>query len=247
MREWLGPDDPTVRQLLGKESPDQLAKRLITTIEAGRPAVRMALWKGGAKAVEAAHDPMIEIAKLVDERARAVRQKYEDEIEAVTRVASEKVAKARFAAFGTSVYPDATFTLRLSYGSVQGWTENGTKVRSLHHAGALLRTRHRRSRRSPCRRAGRKPKTSSTSTTRFNLSTNNDIIGGNSGSPLINAKGNIVGLVFDGNIHSISGRVLVRRKAEPNRRRTPGDHPRSPGEGLQREGRCCKNLQEPKT
>ena len=113
MREWLGPDDPTVRQLLGKESPDQLAKRLIATTKLADPATRVALWKGGAKAVDAANDPMIAIAKLVDPRARAIRKKYEDEIKAVTRVASEKVAKARFTAFGTSVYPDATFTLRL--------------------------------------------------------------------------------------------------------------------------------------
>ncbi len=84
MREWLGPDDPTVRQLLSKESPDQLAKRLISTSKLADPATRLALWKGGAKAVEAANDPMIEIAKLVDERARAIRKKYEDEIEAVT-------------------------------------------------------------------------------------------------------------------------------------------------------------------
>jgi hypothetical protein len=204
MREWLGPDDPTVRQLLGKESPDQLAKRLIASSKLADPGVRMALWKGGAKAVDASDDPMIAVAKLVDERARAVRKKYEDEIEAVTRVASEKVAKARFAAFGTSVYPDATFTLRMSYGSVQGWTENGTKVPPFTLLSRLFE-----------RATGQDPfavpqswlnaKDRLDPNTRFNLSTNNDITGGNSGSPLINAKGDIVGLIFDGNIHSISG------------------------------------------
>src|SRR6185295_4034099 len=86
MREWLGPDDPTVRQLLGKESPDQLAKRLIAGTKLADPATRLALWKGGAAAVSAAGDSMIEIAKLVDERARAIRKRYEDEIEAPTRV-----------------------------------------------------------------------------------------------------------------------------------------------------------------
>jgi len=245
MREWLGPDDPTVRQLLGKESPDQLAKRLISTSKLADPAVRMALWKGGAKAVEAAHDPMIEIAKLVDERARAVRKKYEDEIEAVTRVASEKVAKARFAAFGTSVYPDATFTLRLSYGSVQGWTENGTKVAPFT---TLARFFERATGEAPFAvpPSWAKAKDKLDLTTRFNLSTNNDIIGGNSGSPLINAKGNIVGLVFDGNIHSISGAYWFDEKQN----RTVAVHPAIIHEALEKVYNAkalLSELQEPKT
>ena len=147
---------------------------------------------------------MIAIVKLVDERARSIRKRYEDEIEAVSRVASEKVAKARFAALGTSVYPDATFTLRLSYGAVEGWTENGSKVLPFTPLSRLFE-----------RATGAEPfavppkwlaaKDRLDLNTSFNLSTTNDIVGGNSGSPLINAKGEIVGLIFDGNIHSISG------------------------------------------
>jgi hypothetical protein len=204
LREWLGPDDPTVRQLLGKESPDELAKRLVTGSKLLDPKVRMALWTGGAQAVDASDDPMIAVAKSIDERARAVRKKYEDEVEAVVRTASEKIAKARFAALGTSVYPDATFTLRLSYGSVQGWTENGTQVEPFTRLSRLFE-----------RATGAEPfavpqswlkvKDQLDPNTKFNLSTNNDIVGGNSGSPLINAKGDIVGLIFDGNIHSIAG------------------------------------------
>jgi hypothetical protein len=220
MREWLGPDDPTVRQLLGKESPDALAKRLIAGSKLHDPQVRMALWKGGAQAVAASDDPMIAVVKLIDERSRAVRKKYEDEIEAVVRTASEKVAKARFAAFGTSVYPDATFSLRLSYGSVQGWTENGTQVEPFTRLSRLFE-----------RATGDKPfavpqswlkvKDQLDPNTRFNLATNNDIIGGNSGSPLINAKGDIVGLVFDGNIHSIAGSYWFDEKLN----RTVAVHP----------------------
>ncbi len=137
-------------------------------------------------------------------RSRSLRKNYEDNIEAVLRVGEEKVAKARFAALGTSVYPDATFTLRLSYGSVQGWTENGKKIESFTPLSRLFE-----------RATGEEPfavpaswlkvKDKLDLTTKFNLSTNNDIVGGNSGSPLINAKGDIVGLMFDGNIHSISG------------------------------------------
>jgi peptidase S46-like protein len=239
MREWLGPDDPTVRQLLGHESPDQLAKRLIAGSKLADPATRLALWKGGAKAVDAANDPMIQVARLVDERARAVRKKYEDEIEAVTRVASEKVAKARFAAFGTSVYPDATFTLRLSYGSVQGWTENGTKVPPFT---TLARFFERATGEAPFAvpASWAKAKDKLDLTTRFNLSTNNDIIGGNSGSPLINAKGDIVGLVFDGNIHSISGAYWFDDKLN----RTVAVHPALIKEGLEKVYNAKALLQE---
>ena len=204
MREWLGPDDPTVRQLLGKESPDQLARRLISGSKLADVKMRMALWNGGAAAVEKSDDPMIAMAKLVDERARAVRKKYEDEVEAVTRVASEKIAKARFAALGTSVYPDATFTLRLSYGSVQGWTENGADVDPFTHLSRLF---ERATGQHPFAvpESWMKVKDQLDMSTKFDLATNNDIVGGNSGSPLINARGDIVGLAFDGNIHSISG------------------------------------------
>ncbi|MBX5460657.1 MAG: S46 family peptidase [Steroidobacteraceae bacterium] len=204
MREWLGPDDPTVRQLLAKESPDDLAKRLISGSKLADPKVRMALWNGGQAAVDASDDPMIELAKQVDERARAIRKQYEDEIEAVVKTASEKVAQARFAAFGTSVYPDATFTLRLSYGAVKGWEEEGRYIEPFTYLSRLFE-----------RATGVEPfavpkswlavKDQLDLTTPFNLATNNDIIGGNSGSPLINARGEIVGLIFDGNIHSISG------------------------------------------
>jgi hypothetical protein len=220
MREWLGPDDPTVRQILGKESPDALAQRLTSGSKLSDPKVRMALWNGGAQAVEASDDPMIALAKLVDERARTVRKRYEDEVEAVVRTASEKVAKARFAALGTSVYPDATFTLRLSYGSVQGWTENDMKVEPFTQLSRLFE-----------RATGAEPfavpqswlkvKDQLDMGTKFNLSTNNDIIGGNSGSPLIDTKGNIVGLVFDGNIHSIAGSYWFDEKLN----RTVAVHP----------------------
>ena len=220
MREWLGPDDVTVRQLLGKESPEELAKRLITGSKLADPKVRMALWTGGAQAVDASNDPMIAVAKAIDARARAVRKKYEDEVEAVVRTASEKVAKARFAALGTSVYPDATFTLRLSYGSVQGWVEDGTKIEPFTHLSRLFE-----------RATGAEPfavpqswlkvKDQLDPNTKFNLSTNNDIVGGNSGSPLINAKGDIVGLVFDGNIHSIAGSYWFDEKLN----RTVAVHP----------------------
>lgn len=204
LREWLGPDHPIVRKLLSKDSPDTLAKRIIAGTKLADPAVRMQLWQGGKDAVSAAHDPMIELAEAVDPEARAVRKRYEDEVEAPVQAAEEKIAKTRFAALGTSVYPDATFTLRLNFGTVQGWVENGAPVEPFTHLNRLY---ERATGQEPFKIPERwqQAKSRLDMNTPFDLSTNNDIVGGNSGSPLIDTKGHIVGLMFDGNIHSISG------------------------------------------
>jgi hypothetical protein len=204
MREWLGPDHPIVRQLLATETPDSLAASLVQGSSLGDPQTRLALWTGGQAAIDASRDPLIELARRVDADARAVRKRYEDEVEAVVSAATEAIARARFEVYGTNVYPDATFTLRLNFGTVQGWDENGAPVQPFTRLGRLYE-----------RTTGQPPfalppdwqtaKTRLDADTRFNLVTTNDIVGGNSGSPLIDANGAIVGLIFDGNIHSISG------------------------------------------
>ena len=137
-------------------------------------------------------------------RTRAVRKAYEDGVEAPTRNATERLAHARFASLGTSVYPDATFTLRLNYGTVQGWNENGTPVEPFTR---LSRAFERATGADPFRipDSQQQAKDKLDMNTPFNLSTDNDIVGGTSGSPLISARGEVVGLLFDGNIHSISG------------------------------------------
>jgi hypothetical protein len=204
MREWLGPDHAVVRRLLAADSPDLLAARVVDGSTLADPAVRMKLWNGGQAAIDASSDPMIELARSVDGEARALRTRHEQEVEAVTESAGEAIAKARFATLGDSAYPDATFTLRLNFGTVKGWIENGAPVapftrlarlyeRATGHAPFALPANWQRA------RAALEPNTP------FNLATDNDIVGGNSGSPLLNAAGAIVGLVFDGNIHSISG------------------------------------------
>ena len=204
MREWLGPDDATVRQLLRADSPDTLANKLIEGSTLAEPAARLALWSGGATAVAASTDPMIVLARQIDTRSREIRKRYEDEVEAPVSVAETKIAKARFAIYGTNVYPDATFTLRLNFGTVQGWEEPGKTVPPYTTLATLFE-----------RATGEAPfaipaswlavKDQLDMSTRFNASGNNDIVGGNSGSALLNAKGEVVGLMFDGNIHSISG------------------------------------------
>jgi hypothetical protein len=204
MREWLGPDYPVVRRLLSKESPQSLATRLIAETKLDDADERKRLWQGGKKAVDASLDPMIEVARAIDAQARAVRTRYDNQVEAPIAAAAQRIAAARFRVYGTNVYPDATFTLRLNYGTVQGWVENGTPVEPLTYLGRAF---ERATGASPFKIPDRwmNVKDRLDMRTPFCISTNNDIVGGNSGSPLIDAEGRIVGLMFDGNIHSIAG------------------------------------------
>jgi len=204
MREWLGPDAPLVQRLLRAETPDEVAARLVDGSRLADPAVRMALWNGGQAAIDASTDPFIVLARSLDAEGRELRKWHEDNVEAVVEAAHEQIARARFETLGTSVYPDATFTLRLNFGSVQGWTETGTPVEPFTRLDRLFeRETGQRPFRVPA--SWQTAKASLDLSTPFNLSTNSDIVGGNSGSPLIAADGRIVGLLFDGNIHSISG------------------------------------------
>jgi hypothetical protein len=204
MREWLGPDAPVVRQLLVKDSPDTLAARVVDGTHLADPQVRKQLWEGGAAAVDASHDPMIELARSVDGESRAVRKRYEDEVEAPEDAASERIARARFAVYGTSLPPDATFTLRLNFGTVKGWREDGHEVEPFTYLARLF---ERATDQEPFRipDSWTAVRGELAMNTRFNQSSSNDIVGGNSGSPLLDRNARIVGLIFDGNIHSIAG------------------------------------------
>ena len=204
VREELGADDPFVRKVLGKESPEEVATRLVKGTKLKDVAARKALWEGGKSAIEASQDPVIAMMKLVDGDARAMRKRYEDGVEAVVKKNDELIAKARFAATGTGTYPDATFTLRLSYGQVKGYPENGHEVKPVTTiAGAFDRATGRDPFALPKSWLDAKGKLDLA--TPMNLATTNDIIGGNSGSPVVNKDGEVVGLVFDGNIQSLGG------------------------------------------
>jgi hypothetical protein len=204
LREDLGADDPFVRKVLGKESPAEVAARVIRGSKLKSVAARKALWEGGSKAVEASTDPMIKLARLIDPDARAIRKRYEDTIEAPVKKNGELLAKARFAMLGTSTYPDATFTPRLSYGAVKGWQEQGRPVPPATYMGGAY---ERATGRAPfdLPRTWLAAKAKVAGGTPFNYVTTNDIIGGNSGSPVVDRKGEVVGLIFDGNIHSLGG------------------------------------------
>ncbi|MFL5406529.1 MAG: S46 family peptidase [Myxococcales bacterium] len=206
LREVLGPDDPLVRKVFGKKSPDQLARELVSGSKLKDVAVRKQLFEGGKAAVQASNDPIIELARLVDPAAREIRDAYEHQVDSVEKRNQGKIAKARFQLEGTSNYPDATFTLRLSYGSVEGYQENGHHVNPITVMGGAFE-----------RATGSEPFALPKSWnvakddgrlnlgTPFDLATSNDIIGGNSGSPLFNQKLEVVGLIFDGNIQSLGG------------------------------------------
>jgi hypothetical protein len=204
MQEWLGQDQPLVHRLLARDSPETLATRVVAETRLYDAGERRRLWEGGPAAVAASRDPMIELVRSIDGDARALRKQFDDEVEAPSVAASATIANQRFRAFGTQVYPDATFTLRLNYGTVTGWMRDGSQVEPFTYLGRVferangvppfkipdtwLKVKDRLDMRTP-----------------FCLSTNNDIVGGNSGSPLIDAQGRMVGLMFDGNIDSIAG------------------------------------------
>jgi hypothetical protein len=214
MREYLGPDHEIVRLTLGKTSADARAAELVAGSTLGNPKVRMALFEGGPAAVKASKDPMIALARGVDPAARALRKIYETEVEGPVQRAQQAIADARFRVYGTSIYPDATFTLRLSYGAVQGWTEDGRRVEPFTRLARM----YERATGSPPFALPRqwldaRPRLDQD--TPVNFATTHDIVGGSSGSAMVNAAGEIVGLIFDGNIHSISGSYWY--DAEKNR------------------------------
>jgi hypothetical protein len=203
VRENLTADSPDTLLFLGKESPETLAARLATS-KLGDPAVRKALWDGGLQAVQNSDDPMIRFVLATDPASRAVRKQYESEVSGPVELAQQRIARARFAVYGTSVYPDATFTLRLSYGRVEGWTNDGINVPAFTYFSGLWQ-----------RATGQYPfaltprwqnaQDKVDPHTVFNFVSDNDVVGGNSGSPAIDAEGQVVGTIFDGNILSLGG------------------------------------------
>jgi hypothetical protein len=208
MRELLTADDPIVKKVLGSQSPEALAASLVKGTKLADPKARKilvdAVLAGNRKVVDDSRDPMIVLARLVDADARALRARFENEVESIIDRANETIAKARFAVYGTSVYPDATFTLRLSFGTIAGWKERGVDVNPITVVGGAFE-RHTGADPFKLPTSWLKAQKALTMTTPMNMATTNDIIGGNSGSPVVNKDGHVIGLIFDGNIHSLGG------------------------------------------
>ncbi|MEJ0060829.1 MAG: S46 family peptidase [Terricaulis sp.] len=205
LREYLTVDDPRAQRVLGRESPEALAHRLAATSRLDDPAERARLWRGGEAAIATSTDPMIVFVRAWDRDARDLLVRYQREVEGPTIRAQERIARVRFQSFGTTLYPDATFTPRLTYGRVAGWNEAGGRT-----VGAFTRFSglyERATGADPYQLSPRwiaaRPRLDLETT--FDVSTSNDIIGGNSGSPLLDRDAHVAGVVFDGNIHSLGG------------------------------------------
>ena len=207
MVELLGADNALVKQVLDGKTPEARANELITGTKLKDPAYRKEVAAGGAKAIAESTDPMIVVAREIDAKSREVRKRYESEVIGVERANYAKIARALFETEGTKLYPDATFTLRLSYGTVAGYTENGKKVAPFTTLGGLFARADQFKRQFPYNLPQRwyDKKSALDLNTPFNFVSTNDIIGGNSGSPTINQNGELVGLIFDGNIQSLVG------------------------------------------
>ena len=213
----LGPDNAYVKTVLAGRSPAEVAREVIGGTKVGDPAVRKALVEAGAAAVNASTDPLIVLARKLDPLVREQQTWVETNVDGPLQAAGEKIGRARFAVYGKTASPDATFTLRLSYGTVKGYPMNGTIAppkttlfglfdRSLSFGGKapfnlpdrFLKRRDRLDLSTP-----------------VNFVTTNDVVGGNSGSPVVNRAGELVGLIFDGNIESLVGSYVYN--VETNR------------------------------
>jgi Peptidase S46 len=200
----FGASDPLVKMVLGDKSPVERASELIKGTQLKDAAFRKKLYAGGKAAIEAAHDPMIDIAIAIDATGRQAKKVFETQEETKQQAYAE-IAKARFSAEGTNTYPDATFTLRLSYGRVRGYEENGKQIPAFTNFAGLYERAGEHENKSPFdlpqRWIDKKDKVALT--TPFNFVSDADIIGGNSGSPVVNQAGEFVGIIFDGNIQSL--------------------------------------------
>ncbi len=203
----LMPDDPIVARVFQGRSPGQVASELLKTTKLADVAERKKLAEGGMKAIEASDDPMIKLALAIDADARKYRKIREDEVEGVEASNYALLSKANFEAYGDSVYPDATFTLRLAFGTIEGYKQDGQTVAPYTTLGGAFNHAAKHDNRPPyvlpeswheAKREGRLKLD-----TPFDFVCTADIIGGNSGSPVVDRAGDLVGIIFDGNIQSL--------------------------------------------
>ena len=213
MVDELGANDPTLKTILGGKTPEDRAAELINTTHLDDVSVRKQLYEGGAQAIAQSTDSLIVLMREIDPQAREIRKTYDDQVDAVERRNGQKFAKLRFATEGMNMPPDATFTLRLSYGPIKGFVEDGrghvapkgSKVPFFTTIGGAFDHAAKHGNKDPYAL----PKSWMDSKSKLNLNTplnticTADIIGGNSGSPVVNTKGDVVGIIFDGNIQSL--------------------------------------------
>jgi hypothetical protein len=203
--EKLGAGHALAGKALAGQSPAERAAELVRGTRLRDVAFRKQLAEGGRKAIEASADPMIVLARVVDPAARAARKAYEEGVEEPLRQAYSKLANARFEVYGTEVYPDATFTLRLSFGQVKGYVESGQALPWATTLGGTFQHAQAHENKEPFALppSWTEGKSRLKLDTPFNFLSTNDSVGGNSGSPVVNRKGELVGILFDGNLQSL--------------------------------------------
>ncbi len=230
MRDELGATNVLVLKALNGKTPDARAAELIQGTKLKDVEYRRRLAEGGSAALQSANDPMIELARAIDSESRLVRARYEDEIANVERTAYAKIARAVFDTKGTSVAPDATFTLRLAYGVVKGYAEDGKQIAPFTTFAGLYERAATRNHKPPFDLPTRwtEKKASLNLQTPFNFVTTSDTIGGNSGSPIISRRAELVGLNFDRNIHGLVGNFIY----DETQKRNVGVHSRGMIEAL---------------
>ena len=205
MTEVMGEENETVQMVLAGKSPRDRAAELIHGTALKDVAVRKRLAEGGLKAIQESNDPMIQLARQIDPQSRRIRQAFEQQVDEPQRQAYAKIAKARFAVYGSSIYPDATFTLRLAFGEAKGYSEGGEKISWATTLGGTYEHAAAHNNKEPFAlpEIWTERKSQLKLSTPFNFVSTADIIGGNSGSPVINRQGELVGIIFDGDIQSL--------------------------------------------
>jgi len=203
--EMKGPGDPLVKDVLAGKSPRDRAAELVSGTKLKDVAFRKELAAQKPEAIRQSKDPLIQLAMLVDGPSRDLRKTYEEQVEEPMRQAYAKLANARFAIYGTDVYPDATFTLRLAFGEVKGYTEQGKQIPPWTTFAGLYERSQEQGNQPPFElpELWIKQRSKLNLKTPFNFVSTADIIGGNSGSPVVNRNGEFVGIIFDGNIQSL--------------------------------------------
>ncbi|MCL4207960.1 MAG: S46 family peptidase [Pirellulaceae bacterium] len=203
--EQRGGDDPLVQQVLAGKSPAARAAELMAGTKLAEIPQRKRLAEGGLAAIEQSEDPLVRLALLMENEQRRLREQ-EEELAEIERQAYARIADVLFAVQGTSTYPDATFTLRLAFGPVRGYEERGRQIAAWTTLGGAFERDEAAGSKSPWRLpdSWRENRDRLDLATQFNFVCTADIIGGNSGSPVVNRAGELVGVIFDGNIQSLS-------------------------------------------
>ncbi len=207
MKSQLPATSPIVKLILGDKTPEERAADLVDHTRIMDSEIRNLLQAGGKATIDASTDPMIVLARAMEPEAQAVSKKYEQEVTAVQAEAYPKIAQAVFAVYGPNAYPDATGTLRLSYGSVKGYMEDGKKIPPYTNFAGLYDRAAQHNSEMPYTLAPRWVENKSALDLKvpFNFVSTNDIVGGNSGSAVVNRNGELVGLIFDGNLQMLPG------------------------------------------